>query len=303
MERTMTLEGHRIEVSNIDKVLFPGSGLTKGDLVDYYARVAPTALPHYRGRPLTLHRFPDGIEEDGFFQKNAGDHFPAWIRRERLPKENGTVDFVVAEGAATLAYLANQGMITPHVGLSRVDRIECPDRLIFDLDPPDEGDFGEVRWAAGIMRELLESVELVPFVQTTGSRGLHVVVPLDPSRSFDEVLALTQRLAERLAQDHPERLTTEQRKSKRAGRLYLDVQRNAYNQSAVAPYGVRARPGAPVATPLDWSEVEDGSLRPDGYTIGNLFRRLGQKDDPWAAMDRRSRSLDAALERFPEPGS
>ncbi len=290
MDRTLTIDGHDIELSKPDKVLFPNTGLTKGDLVDYYRKIAEVALRHYRDRPLTMHRFPDGIEEEGFFQKDAPDYFPEWIERTRLPKGNGSVDHVVANNAATLVYLANQGCITPHLGLSRVDDVNYPDRLIFDLDPSD-GAFGKVQVAAKRLKNLCGELELATFVQTTGSRGLHVVVPLDPTADFDTVRDVARRLAECLADRYPDDLTVEQRKEKRKGRVYLDYLRNAYGQTVVAPYAVRARDGGPIATPLDWSEVSAAVKRPDAYTIDNVFRRMAQKEDPWADIDRHRQSL------------
>ena len=291
------VDGHEIELSNTAKVLFPQAGLTKGELIGYYRRVAPTMLPHLAGRPLSFERYPDGIETNGFMQKNASDYFPSWIRRARLAKENGEVEHVVADNAATLVYLANQACVTLHVGLARVHRIHHPDRLVFDFDPSEE-DFAKVKRAARAARRLLEEAGLVPFVQTTGSRGLHVWVPLEPEATFDQVRGFAADLADRLVAQAPEELTTEQRKAKRGTRVFVDVARNAYGQTAVAPYSVRARAAAPVATPLDWAELDDPGLGPRRYTITNLFRRLGQKPDPWAEIGRHARPLAAARERL-----
>jgi bifunctional non-homologous end joining protein LigD len=291
------VEGRRVKLSNLDKVLFPAAGLTKADLVEYYERVAPVMLPHLAGRPLSLARFPDGIAAEGFMQKNASDYFPGWIRRARLAKQDGEVEHVVADSAATLVYLANQACVTLHVGLSRVDRIDHPDRMVLDLDPSDD-DFGKVRRAAREARALLEETGLVPFLQTTGSRGLHLWVPLDRTADFDEVRAFAGRLAETLEARRPAELTTAQRKAQRGDRVLLDVARNAYGQTAVAPYSVRARPRAPVATPLEWTELDDSRLEPQRYTIKNLFHRLEKKGDPWAAIERHARGLQAAQERL-----
>lgn len=292
-DETTTVGGHDIAISNRDKVLFPESGLTKGDLIDYYARIAPTMLPHVRNRPLSMRRFPDGIGKGGFFQKDTPDYFPDWVETAALKKEGGTVRHVLANDAATLVYLANQGCIEPHVGLSRVDRVDFPDRLIFDLDPSD-GDFDKVRDAARAVRACTDELELVGFVMTTGSRGLHVVFPLDRSADFDTVRDFAHRLAANVAALHPDVLTVEQRKDKRGDRVFLDYLRNGYAQTAIPPYGVRAKEGAPVATPLDWSEVGDGKLTPHKYTIKSLFRRLAQRDDPWKDIDRSAQSIDGA---------
>jgi len=286
------IDGRAISLSNQDKTLFPKDGISKGDLVDYYRRIAEIAIPHYRGRPLTMHRFPDGIDADGFFQKEAPDHFPDWIERATLDKEGGSLRQVIANDAATLVYLANQGCITPHLGLSTIDAIDRPDRLIIDLDPSDD-EFGKVQMAARQLRRLLDDAQIPSFIQTTGSKGLHVVVPLDRSAPFDAVRGCADRLAAHLAKARQDDLTTEQRKAKRGDRVYLDIGRNAYGQTAVAPYAVRPLPGAPIATPLDWDEALAGDMHPRRYTVANIFRRLGAKDDPWARINEHAIPIDA----------
>ncbi len=294
---SITVGRHRIDLSNRGKILFPDSGITKGDLIAYYRRIAEIALPHYRDRPLTMQRFPDGLAGDGFFQKDAPDHFPDWIDRVSMDKENGTVVHVVANSAATLTYLANQGCITPHLGLARRDRPNHPDRLVLDLDPSDD-DFGKVQEAAKSLKELLDEIAVASFVQTTGSRGLHVVVPLDRSADFDSARDFARALMESVARRHGDTVTLEHRKARRGDRVFLDYLRNAYGQTAVAPYAVRAREGAPVATPLQWREVGAGDLTPGKYTIRNIFRRLAQTTDPWSGMARRACSVAAARNRL-----
>ena len=296
-DQALNIDGHEIAVSNRDKVFFPESGLTKGDLIDYYRRIADVALPHLRGRPVSMHRFPDGIGKSGFFQKNIPDYFPQWIERKTLEKEGGSVTHVVVNNAATLVYLADQGCITPHIGLSRVDRIDTPDRLVFDLDPSDD-DFAKVQGAARKVRAVLDELEFDSFVQTTGSRGLHVVVPLDRRAGFDEVRRFARRLAAHLAGRYPEELTVEQRKAARGPRVFVDYLRNGYAQTTVAPYAVRAIEGAPVAAPLTWPEALAEGMSPRKYTIQNIFRRLAQKEDPWAGIDRKARSIAHARNRI-----
>jgi bifunctional non-homologous end joining protein LigD len=291
------IDGHKIALSNTDKVLFPEAKVSKGDLIDYYRNVAPTMLPHIASRPLSLQRYPDGIESEGFMQKNASEYFPGWIRRARLAKEDGAVDYVVAEDAATLAYLANQACVTLHMGLARIDRSDHPDVMVLDLDPSDD-DFAKVKRTAKDARRLLEEIGLASFVQTTGSRGLHVWVPLDRAAPFDEVRDVAATLAETLAARRPAERTTAQRKAKRGDRVFIDVARNAYGQTVVAPYSVRARPRASVATPLHWEELDSSDLKPDRYTVRNLFRRLGQKPDPWADMQKNPQSLGQARRKL-----
>ena len=296
-DRSVEVGGRTVELSNVDKVLFPDADLTKGDLVEYYRRIADVMVPHLAGRPVSMHRFPDGIDGKRFFQKQAPDYFPEWIRLERVEKEGGTVDHVVCDDAATLVYLANQACITPHVWLSRVDRLRRPDRMVFDLDPSD-GALGRVRQAARTLREVLDELAFTPFLTTTGSRGFHVVVPLSPEEEFDAVRAFARDLARLLAERDPENLTVEQRKEKRGDRVFLDYLRNGYAQTAVPPYAVRARPGAPVATPIDWSEL--AGMEPTRYTVKNLFQRMGQKEDPWASIGESARPIGDARDTLDE---
>lgn len=278
------------EIPNPEKLMFPGDGITKAALASYYARIAPIMLPLIKRRPLTIQRFPDGIDHDGFFQKHRPDHYPGWILSERMPKENGMVDYLLANSADTLVYLVGQGMVTAHIGLSTVDEPDRPDRMVFDLDPAPGAGFASVRFAAMQLQKLLKRLNLAAFPQTTGSRGIHIIVPIRRELHFDDVRTFALQIARQLADQYPDRLTVAQRKKERRGRLYVDVMRNAYGQTMVAPYAVRAIKGAPVATPLDWAELGrlGGARR---YSIRNMFRRLGQKDCPWHDLARHARKL------------
>lgn len=300
-ETVIEADGREITVSNADKLLYPDDGLSKADVAGYYARIAPVMLPHVAGRALTLDRRPDGIDTDGFIQKSASDHFPDWLERVRLEKEGGHVDHVVANDAAALVYLADQGTITFHVPLSKAEAPKTPDRLVFDLDPSDD-DFAKVQTAAEYCREMLEELGAASFVQVTGSRGLHVVVPLTGDGDFDTARDLAKRIAEVLAERHPDALTVAQRKADRGARVFVDYLRNAYGQTMVAPYSLRARPGAPAATPLDWDEALASDMRPDRYGLANMFRRLGGKDDPWAGIDDTASDLAGLADRFADRG-
>ncbi len=286
-------DGREIEITNGNKELFPDDGFTKFDLAEYYRRIADVAVPHYADRALTMQRFPDGIYEEGFFQKAAPDHFPQWIKTAKLKKQDGSVTHVVANDAATLVYLANQGCITPHLSLFRIDDIEHPDRLVLDLDPPDN-DFDKVRTAARRVDALLKELKLVTFLQTTGSRGLHIVVPLKRKDTFEQTREFAQRVGRVLEGCYPDELTITQRKEKRGDRVFIDYLRNAYGQTSVAPYAVRALIHAPVATPLGWEELGSTELDARSYNIENIFRRLGRKRDPWAEMDKHAQSIAKA---------
>jgi len=287
-----------VALSNTQKVLFPGEGITKGDLVGYYHGMAGLMLPLLRDRPVSMTRFPDGIASEPIVQKNVPSYFPDWITRARVRKEHGSLQQVICDKPATIVYLANQACIELHAFLSRLDRIREPDQLIFDLDPPDADRFGDVRTCALRLRDLLTGeLGLPAFVKTTGGRGLHVHVPLNARADFDEVREFARQAAGVLAARNPDLLTTEQRKDKRGPRIYADLMRNAYAQLAVAPYSVRARPGAPVATPLSWDELDDPALHPGWFTLRTVPERVraaGRTGDPWSGLGRRRTGLARA---------
>jgi bifunctional non-homologous end joining protein LigD len=299
-----------VEITHADRVMFPADGITKGDLVDYYAKVAPVMLPHLKGRPLTLTRFPGGIDEEGFVQQNFAVSLPDWMKRVEVPKKGGkggkagkagkknsTVVHPVAQRREALVWIANQDCITPHAWLSRQPHVHKPDRLVFDLDPPDSG-FAVVRATARAVADVLDDLGLAAYVQTTGSRGLHVVAPLRGGADFDTARQFARDVAELVVADEPAHRTLEIRKDKRGDRVYLDVMRNAYGQTAVATYAVRARPGAPVATPLDWDELHSRGMRADRFTLRDVPKRVSERGDPWADMRRHAHSLSRPRQRL-----
>jgi bifunctional non-homologous end joining protein LigD len=291
---TVAAGRRQVAISHADRVVFPATGLTKLDLARFYADVAPAMVPHVRGRPLALQSFPRGVDGDGFFLKNAPGHFPGWIATATVPKrEGGTVRHVLANDAGTLVYLAGQNAITPHVWTSRADRLEQPDRLVFDLDPSAQR-FAEVRAAARALGGLLGDLGLRPFAMTTGSRGLHVVAPLRRGPEHAEVVEFARDVAAVAVEHDPGALTVEFRKARRGERIFVDVARNAYGQHAVAPYAVRALPAAPVATPLRWEELGDRRLDPQGWTATTLPARLAGEGDPWRGIARHARALGPA---------
>lgn len=274
-------------MSNPDKVIFPEAAHgTKADLVSYYRRAADHLLPFLRDRAVTLMRFPDGVEGKGFVQKSAAEYFPETIRTARVEKEDGTYEAILVDDADGLAYLAGLGAVELHAALGTVDRARQADTLIFDLDPSD-GDFAKVQTVALDLRDWLAAHELPGFVKSSGSRGLHVHVPLSPdgAAEFDTVRDVARLVAAGVVERCPDLATLEQRKADRGDRVFVDYLRNAYGQTAVAPYGLRARPTAPVAVPLDWDEALDPAMTPTRTTIDGIFRRLAQKTDPWAGME------------------
>lgn len=281
-----------VRVRRPDKPLFGEDGATKEDLARYHARIAPLMLPHVRDRPVALERFPDGIDAKGFFVKHPS--VPDWVRTMRT--SGGRM--MTCQDAATLVWCADQAAVTLHTWQSKQPELGRPDRLVIDLDPAEEGSraFAACKDAARHVREVLDDLGLAAYVMTSGSKGLHVRSPLRPEVGDQEVRRLAEevadRVADRVAARRPDELTTETRKAARQGRLFVDYLRNGREQLAVAPYSVRARPGAPIAAPLTWEELEDlGSAQ--GITID-----LERRECPFAGMGRHARSPRRALERL-----
>jgi bifunctional non-homologous end joining protein LigD len=294
-----TAEVAGVEISKPDKVLFPagsgGKAVTKLDLATYYDAIADVMVPHLRGRPVNMQRFPDGISGMSFYEKKVPSHFPDWVHTVEVHTEDGTQRQVVVDDRRSLVYLAQQACITPHTWLCTGKALEKPDQLVFDLDPSDD-DLAKVRRATRMVGELLDDLGLTTYVKTTGSRGYHVLVPLRPSLGFDEVRDFARGCAERLVEKEPDLLTVEQRKAKRGDRVYVDIGRNAYGQTAVPAYAVRARAGAPVSTPITWDELS--RVKPARFTVRSVRRRLARRDCPWADVRRHAQTLTAARKRL-----
>ncbi len=292
MAFTITAGRRTVEISRPDKQLIPPN-VTKAGLADYYAQIAGAMLPHIAGRPLNFERYPDGIEGHKIFQQHASGHFPAWIDQTEVPKAGGTVKHVVASEPATFVYLANQACITFHSWLSRADRLTRPDKMVFDLDPSVHRP-AEVRRAALLIVELLRELGLQPWAMTSGSRGYHLVVALQRTAEFDDVRAFARDLATVAAAREPRVFTIEQRKAKRDGRILIDFLRNGYAHTSVAPYSVRARPRAPVATPLHLEELSERTTRPDRWTVGTVLTRVQRDGDPWQEISQSAQTLTGA---------
>lgn len=281
-----------VACSNVDRVMFPADGITKGELIAYYHDVAALMVPELRGRPLSVVRFTKGIDRGGFFQKHHQKHFPAWLDHVAAGART-VVDYPIVDTPAGLVYLANQGSIEFHVWTSRKDALDRPDLLVFDLDPP-EGRFDLVRRAAGWLRAVLDELGLPAFVKLTGSKGAHVVAPLDDAATFDEVGALAARIGALLCRRHPDDLTMEFYKKDRRGRLFVDVMRNAIGATLVAPYSLRGRPGAPLSAPITWGELDDPALAADAIRLRDLRAWLDRRGDPWRELRARHGSVAGA---------
>jgi bifunctional non-homologous end joining protein LigD len=276
----------KVEVTNGDKVWFPLDGITKRDVFDYYAAVADRVLPFLRDRPMTLERLPDGIEpgKPHFWQKHTPEHYPRWIPRVELPTERGhTVQYVLVNDKAALLYLVNQGTLTFHPWLSRVDDPDRPDFVLFDLDPG-SASFSDAVAMAKELRRLLDQEGVASVPKTSGKTGLHVLVTWQREGGYDEAREWARSVATRVAEAMPERATVEIRKGKRGQRVYIDTLQNARGHHAVPPYVVRPVAGAPVSMPLEWDELT-ARLRPGQFTLRTAMRRLTrQKSDPIADL-------------------
>jgi len=302
---TLEIDNHEIALTNTDKVYFPahrktkGKIITKGEIIDYYYHIAPTMLPYLRDRLLTVQRYPEGIQGESFFQKNASDYFPAWIPRIPIKTSNDSItQYVVCNDAATLVYLANQGALVYHIWTSKTHNLDHPDRMIFDLDPSGKADFKLVRWTAKKIKYVLDILGLTSLVMTTGSRGVHIAVPLKPIYTNDEVTAFARDIAQYLIGRYPQKLTLEMPKHKRGDRIFIDIYRNSYSHHGVAPYSVRALPGAPIAVPVTWHELLTKGIKAQDYTIFNIFRRLAKIEDPWKNIAQHLQTLENAYKKL-----
>ena len=284
-------------ITHPDKILFPADGITKGELAAYYEAVAPCMLPHLRGRPVTLERYPAGIDAKGFLQKDVSKGFPEWLARVEVPKKNGSVHYALIDDLRSLLWLANQNCITPHVWTSRHPTLQTPDLCVFDLDPSIP-DHDALRSAALAVRDLLLELGLASWIKTSGSKGFHIVVPLDGRAGHEAVWRLSHGVGAVLVQRHPESLTQEFLKQERGGRILVDTGSNGPGATFAAAYAVRARPGAPVSAPCSWGEVEAGRVEPQSFGLRGMRARLAEVGDPWGELHDHGQALDAPLTRL-----
>jgi len=289
-------------ITHPEKLLFPSDGITKGDLAAYYEAVAPVMLPHLRARPVTMERYPAGIGHKGFWQKDVSRGFPAWLERVAVPKKDGTVHHPLITDVRSLLWVANQNTITPHVWVSRAPDLNHPDVCVFDLDPSREDRPEVLRAVTLALRDFLDELGLPSWVKTSGSKGFHIVVPLDGSATTADVARFAHRVGTRLVARDPDRLTQEFSKADRAGRILVDTGRNGYSATFAAAYAVRAKPGAPVSAPCTWDEIERGEVAPRTFTVRTMADRVAHVGDIWSDMKRRARSLRRPMERILKMG-
>jgi bifunctional non-homologous end joining protein LigD len=283
---TKAVRPRDVVITHPEKLLFPGDGITKGEVAAYYAAVAKVMLPHLRNRPITMERFPSGIAAKGFLQKDVVKGFPEWLQRVEAPKKGGTVHYALANDERSLQWLANQNTITMHVWTSRAPNLYHPDVCIFDLDPSrDEPEV--LRDAALAVRDLLREHDVESWVKTSGSKGFHIATKMAPRATFDDSSHFAGLIASILVQRKPKTLTLEFSKADRGGRILVDTGRNRPGATFASAYTVRARAGAPVSAPCTWEEVERGQVHPQSFTVRNMAERLAKVGDLWEALGRK----------------
>ena len=264
-----------VEISHPEKVIFPKKNITKGDMATYYDKIADRMLPFLKDRPLTLNRFPAGIDKQGFYQKNASDYFPDFIKTVEVETEEGTNTQIICNNKKTLLYLVNQNTVAFHIWLSRKDKLRQPDKVVFDLDPPEDS-FEKVKEAARVLRNFLRKKKKEPQLMTTGQSGFHLAYDIRRGKDFDELKKELRALAEEVTALRPDLLTTKIRKDQREGKIFVDYLRNSYAQTGVCPFSLRPNEEAGIATPLEWEELSKMESAYQ-YNYDNIFRRLGQK--------------------------
>jgi len=288
-----------VTVSHPSRVLFPDQGFTKIALARYYESVSPWLLPHLRERPLTLLRCPEGYRKECFYQKHANDTVPNTVGRIQIHEENAVSWYMTADSLSAVIGLVQMGVLELHTWGAKRDELHRPDRIIMDLDPDSAVPWKSVIEAAQLVRTLLNELDLECFVKSTGGKGLHVVLPLAPVHTWDEVKAFSKGLADHLVRMIPDRFTANMSKQKRKRKIYIDYLRNSKGATAIAAYSTRARRGAPVSVPLAWDELSV-EMHSDYFTVGNVVERLKKlKRDPWreyfAVKQKLTRKMKASL--------
>jgi bifunctional non-homologous end joining protein LigD len=297
-EVVLAIEERRLKFTNIKKVFYPQEGYTKRDVINFYAAVADLLVPHLQGRPLSLRRYPNGIDGESFFQKEAPAGIPDWLHTEKVATdEESSTRFVIADDKASLLYLANLGCIDQNPWMSRMGSLENPDFILIDLDPYHCG-YDRIIETAQLVRQKLDQIGLTGYPKTTGGDGMHIYIPLEPVYTFQQARSFAEILARWLASERPDLFTTPRNVAAREkGKVYFDYLQISSGKTISAPYVLRAYPGAPVATPLSWSEVKPG-LTPTQFHIGNAVRRFDRTGDLFSGVLKNLQLMEPALEKL-----
>ena len=294
-EKMVTVEGHEVKLTNLDKLIWP-EGLTKAHLVKYYWEIAPYILPHLYNRPLVMKRYPDGIEGEQFYQKECPAYAPDWIIRHPVEHSERVVNYIICNDIATLVWLSNQGCLEMHPWLSRIENVECPDIAVMDLDPAAGASFYDVLKIALLVKEALAQFNLQSYPKTSGATGLHIFVPIKPVYAFKTVTKAMQYVADLIVKINPEKATVERKVIERNGKVYLDYLQNGRGKTMAFQYSLRPLPGAPVSTPLYWEEIEALNITPGAFSIHNIFSRIKDMGDIYYGVLSYKQSLDTLLE-------
>lgn len=279
-------------MSNLQRELWPDDGLLKHDLIRYYIEVAPYLLPHLSGRPLVVQRFPEGIDGEGFYQKNVPAGAPDWLSTCLVSHSEGKeTRYIVADSTETLAWLGNHSSLELHPWLSPVDRLDNPDFVVFDLDPMERSTFSHVGTVALAVRQLLQERGLQCYPKLSGATGMQVYLPVVPHYTYRQARVFAEGICRLIHRAYPEITTMERKLERREGKLYLDYLQNGRGKTLAAPYSPRPLPGAPVSLPLTWEEVASGSIRPGDLTLRNVLPRLRQRGDLFAPVLENRQSL------------
>lgn len=290
---SLEITGQEVKLSNLDKVLWPEAGYTKGDLIDYYAAVSPYMIPHLRQRALVFTRSPSGITAKSFYQKNAPENLPEWMDTFAWEGKEGSLKhYVLANTTADLVWLANQACIEIHPWMSRIDRVDYPDFMVFDLDPTEANPFPQVIQVANLLKQLMDQLHLRVYAKTSGALGLHVYLPLVPRYSYAQVRTFGQTIGEMICKLLPDLVTIERSVQRRGPRIYFDYLQNGLGKTVCAPYCVRPRPAATVSAPIQWQEIN--TVNPLNFTIKTLPPRLNQVGDLFADVLTDQQELEPA---------
>jgi bifunctional non-homologous end joining protein LigD len=311
MDSTIQVQGRDLKLTNLEKVLYPAAGFTKKDVIDYYVRIAPAILPHLKGRALTRKRYPDGVDGEPFFEKNAPSHRPPWVKTAPIWSEGNrrTVHYVLADDLATLVWLANLAALELHPSLALAKDITCPTEMVFDLDPGPPANIVQCCQVALWLREIFEHFGLQSFPKTSGSKGLQVYIPLNTPTTFDQTKEFAHALARLLEHDHPEQVVSDMKKQLRTGKVFVDWSQNDEHKTTIAVYSLRAREHPTVSTPVTWNEVERALKKKDAgllvleskQTIAR-FEKMGDLFEPVLKLKQRLPDVKAAAaEKVPEP--
>jgi len=295
---TVSIEGRNFSLSRLDKVLWPQDGYTKGELINYYVEVAPYIIPHLQGRPMVFTRYPDGIDKQSFYQKNAPSSLPQWIKTYPYysPDSGRDINFILVEESAALAWLANQACIEMHPWLSCASLVDYPDFIVFDLDPSPGNSFEQIKTIAFLTRQVLNELGLRCYIKTSGSQGLHVYLPVENKYSYEKVRDFARTVAEIICTMQPDIATVERTVRKRGAKIYVDYMQNVKGKTLCSVYSVRPRPGATVSAPLYWDEVN--SIKPSDFTIKTILPRLQKLGELFAPVLTDRQSLDAAFSQL-----